>query len=59
MTLQDIFETTEESSQVIIRYLGGDAPIEIVADWDNISKYADLSIMCIIPKENKLIVEVA
>jgi len=32
---------------------------DVIATWDNLDEYKDASIMCIVPQDGKLIVELA
>ena len=60
MTLRDIFETTDRESEVILRLIQDNMHYEdVVATWDNIDEYSYLSIMCLVPQDKKLIIEIA
>lgn len=60
MTLADIFGTIECHAEVILRVFSDvDKYEDVTATWDNIYSLRDLSIICLVPHEGQLIVELA
>ena len=64
MTIKDIYETTEANAKVTLRIfeevsVEKTTYIDVTATYETIEKYSDLSIMCIVPYDGELLVELA
>ena len=64
MLIKDIFEITANNATVIIRCIIDNMNYDDhIATWENIDKlcedFSDASVMCLVPEDGKLIIEIA